>query len=82
MKVRNPRSYVIIFIYLCLNLIVVLLAFNQKAQEANRKAAPAPLAPEYTRIEDLKYFHLKNSSPQMSLNAQAMRSQGEELAEF
>ena len=82
MKVRNPRSYVIIFIYVCLNLVVVLMAFNQKVQEANRKGTPAPLAPEYTRIEELKYFHLKSSVPQMSLNASSMRSQGEELAEF
>ncbi len=82
MKLRNPRSYVIIFVYLCLNILVVLAALNQKSQEAKSKGRGAPLAPEYSRIENLNYFHLKNSLPQMSLNAEVMRSQGEELAEF
>ncbi len=40
------------------------------------------MAPEYTQIEELDYFHLKEGVPQLSLSAISMRSQGEDLAEF
>jgi len=82
MKLRNPRSYVIIFIYLFVNVAVIVTALNQRAQESNSSKATSSLAPEYTRIEGLNYFHLKNSLPSMSLKADHMRSQGEEIAEF
>lgn len=49
---------------------------------AGSKTVPGELAPEYTQIENLDYFHLKEMIPQMSLAAIKMRSLGQELAEF
>ncbi len=40
------------------------------------------MAPEFTQVEDLDYYHLKEGVPQMSLAATIMRSQGETSAEF
>lgn len=40
------------------------------------------IAPEFTEIEKLDYFHLKAGVPEMSLAAEKMRSMGEEIAEF
>ncbi len=71
MKLRNPRSYVIIFIYLLVNITVIVTALNQRAQESNSSKAASSMAPEFTRIEGLNYFHLKNSLPSMSLKAES-----------
>ena len=40
------------------------------------------LAPDFTEIENLDYFHLKDELPLLSLSADKMRSQGEDFAEF
>jgi lipopolysaccharide export system protein LptA len=82
MKVRNPRSIIIIFAYVLMNLFIVFSALRNKAEDNQAKAQPGTLAPEFTEIEDLNYFHLKNGIPQMSLSAIKMHSLGEEVAEF
>ncbi len=65
-----------------LNTAILLAAFRQKAVEGLVSKKASSLAPEYTRIKDLDYFHLVGGLPQMSLNAKEMRSLGENLAEF
>lgn len=55
---------------------------RQKAEENQTYKKPGIIAPEFTQIEDLNYFHLKSGVPQMSLAAIKMRSLGEEMAEF
>lgn len=82
MKVRNPRSIIIILFYTGLNVLILSAALKRKADEAAGAKAPGVLAPEFTQIENLQYFHLKEGIPQLSLAATLMRSQGEELAEF
>ncbi len=82
MTIRNPRSIIIISLYACLNIFIITAALRQKADEDLSSKTPGALAPEFTQIEDLNYFHLKESVPQMSLAAIKMRSQGQELAEF
>lgn len=82
MTIRNPRSIIIIFIYCVLNIFVISTAIRQKTDENQTLRKPGILAPEFTQIEDLNYFHLKAGVPQMSLAAIKMRSLGEEMAEF
>jgi lipopolysaccharide export system protein LptA len=79
---RNPRSTIIIAVYLSLNVGVILLALNQKGEESPLEGQRRSLAPEYTQIEHLDYFHLRAGVPKLSLSAESMRSQGEEVAEF
>ncbi len=79
---RNPRSIIIILAYIAFNAFIVVAAFNQRDEEASSKKPVGSLAPEYTQVEDLNYFHLKEGKPQMSLNAVKMISEGEEVAEF
>ena len=82
MKIRDPKSIIIILAYLALNGFIVASSFleEEEAVDANRVAKS--VAPEFTEIEKLDYFHLKEGVPQMSLAADRMRSQGEEMAEF
>lgn len=68
--------------YIGLNVLILSAALKRKADEARNPPKPVSLAPEYTQIEELQYFHLKNGVPELSLAATHMRSQGEELAEF
>jgi lipopolysaccharide export system protein LptA len=82
MKIRNPRSILIIVFYVLVNGFIIASAFRLKKEEAQKSTTAATLAPEFTEIENLDYFHLKESIPQLSLSAQKMRSQAEELAEF
>jgi lipopolysaccharide export system protein LptA len=82
MSFRNPRSIIIIFLYVCLNIFIIGAALRQKADENQALTVPGTMAPEFTQIEELNYFHLKEGVPQMSLAAIKMRSQGEDLAEF
>ena len=82
MKIRNPRSIIIISAYTVMNIFIIYSSLRQDADEAQVNTTPVTMAPEFTQIENLDYFHLKDSVPQMSLNAEKMRSQGEELAEF
>ncbi len=82
MMIRNPRSTIIILSYVAFNALVVVAAWStQNALEALPKKGGA-LAPEYTLIDELDYFHVKDGLPLMSLSANQMRSQGEETAEF
>jgi lipopolysaccharide export system protein LptA len=82
MKIRNPRSIIIISAYIAMNCFIIYSSLRQQAEEAEANAVPANIAPDYTQIENLDYFHLKETIPQMSLNAEKMRSLGEDLAEF
>lgn len=59
-----------------------LLSHETKPDEFQTLKSPGTIAPEYTQIEDLNYFHLKADIPAMSLAAIKMRSLGEERAEF
>lgn len=40
------------------------------------------IAPEFTQILDLEYFHLKHSLPEMSLSANQMITKSDEIVEF
>ena len=82
MMIRNPRSIIIIFLYSILNVFIIIEAMKQKPDEFQTLKSPGTIAPEYTQIEDLNYFHLKADIPAMSLAAIKMRSLGEERAEF
>jgi hypothetical protein len=75
MKIRNPRSILIIVFYVLVNGFIIASAFRLKKEEAQKSTTAATLAPEFTEIENLDYFHLKESIPQLSLSAQKMRSQ-------
>lgn len=65
-----------------MNTFIIYSSLRQQAEETKASVAPVTMAPEFTQIENLDYFHLKDAIPQMSLAAIKMRSQGEELAEF
>jgi lipopolysaccharide transport protein LptA len=82
MKIRNPRSIIIISFFALLNIFIIRMSYFRPAAESVTTSAPASLAPEFTEIEELDYFHLKDEIPQMSLSATRMLSQGEETAEF
>lgn len=82
MKIRNPRSIIVISAYIAMNGFIIYSSLKQQAEQAQANVATATIAPEFTEIENLDYFHLKDSIPQMSLAAIKMRSQGQELAEF
>lgn len=82
MTIRNPKSIIIILVYLALNLFIVAVSFHLRPDATDVAKAVKSLAPEFTEILKLEYFHLRDSLPQMSLSAERMRSQGEELAEF
>jgi LPS export ABC transporter protein LptC len=82
MKIRNPKSIIIISVYLIANALIVISSMRMKPGTAEAMNAAKSVAPEFTEIERLDYFHLKEGIPQMSLSAEKMRSQGEEMAEF
>lgn len=82
MKIRNPKSIIIISLYLVANALIVISSMRMKPGAAEAMNAAKSVAPEFTEIEQLDYFHLKEGIPQMSLSAEKMRSQGEEMAEF
>ncbi len=82
MKIRNPKSIIIISAYLVVNALIVISSMSMKPGTAEAMNAAKSVAPEYTEIEQLDYFHLKEGIPKMSLSAEKMRSQSEEMAEF
>ncbi len=82
MKIRNPKSIIIIALYIVANALIVISSMRMKPGTAEAMNAAKSIAPEFTEIENLDYFHLKEGIPQMSLSAEKMRSQGEEMAEF
>lgn len=68
--------------YLVANALIVISSMRMKPGSAEALIAAKSIAPEFTEIENLDYFHLKEGIPQMSLSAEKMRSKGEEMAEF
>lgn len=82
MTIRNPKSIIIILVYLAANIFIVAISLKMKPEGFNTASAVKSVAPEFTEIENLDYFHLKDGVPEMSLSATKMRSQGEEIAEF
>ena len=82
MKFRDPKSIIIIAIYFVSNSFIIYSGLRPNEDEVEVKKVAKSLAPEFTKISGLEYFHLKNYLPQMYLSAQEMRSQGEEMAEF
>lgn len=82
MKIWDLKSIIIILIYFSLNAFVIITSMGMKSELTSAKIAAKAVAPEFTEIENLDYFHLKDGIPQMSLSALQMRSLGEELAEF
>lgn len=82
MRLQNPRSIIIIFAYLCVNIFIVMVSLRITPDENELKKTAKSIAPEFTEIMKLEYFHLKDAIPQMSLSAEKMRSQGEDYAEF
>lgn len=82
MNIRNPKSIIVIFVYAGINLFIIGVSLKMVPDKVEPARVAKSLAPEFTIIQDLDYFHLKDGLPQMSLSAESMRSQGEELAEF
>src|SRR5690606_32666431 len=82
MTIRDPKSIIVIFVYLLLNSFIIIVSVSTKSDGQLAVNEAKTLAPEYTEIEKLNYFHLKDEIPQMSLAAESMRSQGETIAEF
>lgn len=82
MKFRDPKSIIIIFVYFLANGLIVTTSLVRSPDKELTTNAVKSMAPEFTEIEILDYFHLKSGTPQMSLFAQKMKSLGEEIAEF
>ncbi|MCM2350385.1 MAG: LPS export ABC transporter periplasmic protein LptC [Bacteriovoracaceae bacterium] len=82
MKIRDIKSIIIISTYLLVNGLILTASYSQKSETSSNAGKASQLAPEYTVIEKLDYFHLKEGLPQMSLAALSMRSQGQEIADF
>lgn len=82
MKLRDHKSIIIILGYLALNGAIISVSLLLKDDAAGIAPGPQSMAPEYTEIQTLEYFHLKEGKALMSLSAEHMRSQGEEVAEF
>jgi lipopolysaccharide export system protein LptA len=82
MKIRDSKSLIIIFVYGMVNIGIISLSYQKLASDSTVQGTRKDLAPEFTEIEQLDYFHLKNGQPQLSLKANKMRSQADELVEF
>lgn len=82
MIIRDRKSIIVIFVYAICNLFIIVASFSLKPDATEVANAAKSIAPEFTEIMNLDYFHLKGGIPQMSLSADKMRSQGEEFAEF
>jgi lipopolysaccharide export system protein LptA len=82
MGILHLRSIIIILSYVGLNFFIVAYALKQRAEDVKRPATAKSLLPEFTVIERLDYFHLRERVPQMSLSASEMKSQEEDYAEF
>ena len=82
MKIRNVKSIIIILVYLLVNGLIVWTSIGEDQKTLSERRESQKQAPEYTVIEQLDYFHLKQGIPQLSLTADGLTSQGEEFAEF
>jgi LPS export ABC transporter protein LptC len=82
MIIKDLRSIIIIAFYALINSAILWFAFSSKSQTIESQTKSGSVAPEFTEILNLEYFHLKSGVPQMSLASESMKSQGEEIAEF
>lgn len=82
MKIRNIKSLAVIFVYMLLNAGIIVISLAPTTEIDQTVKDVQSMAPEFTEIEKLNYFHLKDGVPQMSLSAEKMKSLGEETAEF
>ncbi len=82
MKLRDAKSIIIIFVYIILNTLIITMSLKIKNELGTTKKSSQGLAPEYTKILKLEYFHLKDARPILSLSASEMVSEGEDLAQF
>lgn len=80
--IRDFKSITIVAVYLLANAAIIALSWTRPSAVDSITQAVRSMAPEFSQIEQLEYFHLKKGLPQMSLLAETMRSQGEEVAEF
>ena len=82
MNFRNLRSIIVISFYMALNAFIIVTSLGIKPGEILVPSKNKSMAPAYTEIENLDYFHLKDSAPQMSLSAVKMKSLGDEVTDF
>jgi lipopolysaccharide transport protein LptA len=82
MRIRDPKSIIVIFVYLLVNVAIIGLSYLKLAGDSGIQGTPKELAPEFTEIEQLNYFHLRAGVPQMSLRASSMRALEDRQAEF
>jgi lipopolysaccharide export system protein LptA len=82
MKIRDLKSIIVISLFFIINIVIVSFSYTQKPIMSSAAKTAKSMAPEFTQIEDLEYFHSKDGIPEMSLSADLMKSQGEEFAEF
>lgn len=82
MKLRDPKSIIIISLYVLSNAAVIFIGMRDVPTSLVERKNAAPIAPEYTRVEGLEYFTIKASQPVLSLKAEEMKSLGDERAEF
>jgi len=82
MRIRDAKSIIIISLYLLGNAFIIGTSLLPGKSTITSRGQTGNLAPEYTIIEELDYFHLKNGLPQMSLAAGRMQSLGQESADF
>lgn len=65
MNIRDFKSIIIIFIYFVFNLAIVFIGLTTEPAKNESNQLVRSLAPEFTEISQLEYFHLKDSTPQM-----------------
>lgn len=82
MKIRNSKSIIIIFVYFILNSFIVVVSLLNRPEPNQISKMIKSVAPEFTEIHKLEYFHLREAIPQMSLSAEKMRSEGDKTADF
>jgi lipopolysaccharide export system protein LptA len=80
--IRDKKSVILILVFVGINAVVIFKSLQVKTDPVKMSSAAKAVAPEYTVIDDLDYFNTREGVPQLSLQAQVMRSMGEEYAEF
>lgn len=82
MKMRDPKSIIIIAVYVALNIGVVIVGLKEGTSSLVERRKAAPLAEEATEVTGLDYFNIKDGKPVLSLKAEEMKSIAENSAEF
>lgn len=82
MKIRDPKSIIIILVFIVINGVILSNSFKKNNEEAEAAHAAGDVSPDVTVISNLEYFHLKNGVPELSLHAERMDSVGEDFANF